>query len=899
MNERRPTPEEPLSLVREEESHRGRGQLTIFFGAAPGVGKTYSMLEAARAARTEGKDVVVGIVETHGRYDTASLVLGLELLPRWNAKYRGVILEELDLNGALIRRPTLLLVDELAHRNAEGSRHAKRWQDVEELLSAGIDVYTTLNVHHLDSLNDVVAQITGVRVPETVPDAIVERADEVRLIDLPPDELLVRLRDGKVYLQAQAAHATQHFFRKGNLIALRELALRCTAERVDAQMHAYRREHGIEQAWATTERIVVCVSPSPDSERLVRAAKRLAASLHAPLLAVFLERTTGLSAHDQERVNHNLRLAEQLGADTSTLTGDDPIEQLLAYAKSRNVTKIVVGKTTHPRWRNVLRRDFLGELVRQSGDIDIYVITGDGHDSSTITAFRNKKPRWSTRAYVASIGSVAIATAVAIAFFGRSQLADVVMLYLLAIVLVAMRYGYGPSMLAAVLSVVSFDFFFIAPYYSFAVSDFRHVLTFCVMFFVAALISGLTERVRRQAEAATDRERRAASLFSLSRDLASARSIDELIATAADQMRDVFDCATALFLPDASGAISASGTFIPNEKESGVAEWVWLRERAAGLGTETLPAAKALYIPLRAARGRIGVLGVLPADSDRFVEPSARQLLETFGNQIALAIERSLLVETAKRTQVQVEAEQLRNSLLSSVSHDLRTPLAVVKGAGSALVFGNDTLSPADRLEYAESIVNEADRLNRLVRNLLDMTRLDAGVMQVNKEWQSIEEIVGTALGRLDDRLRQRKITTGLPPKLPLIPCDALLIEQVLINLVENAARYTPEGTAIELSARLGDGAIEVEVADRGPGIPQDQVDRIFEKFHRGREGHGGIGLGLAVCRGIVTAHGGRIWAAAREGGGASFRFTIPVEGVPPTVNDLDDAPPSSVPRAP
>ncbi len=857
------------------------------------------MLEAARADRSEGKDVVVGIVETHGRYDTASLVLGLEVLPRRKIEYRGVTLDEFDLEAALARRPAIILVDELAHSNADGSRHVKRYQDVEELLEAGIDVYTSLNVQHLDSLNDVVAQVTSIRVSETVPDAFIEKADEVRLIDLPPDELLVRLRDGKVYLAAQAAHASEHFFRKGNLIALRELALRCTAERVDAQMHAYRKEHGIERPWATTERVLVCVSPSPHSAALIRAAKRLASSLHAPLFAAFLERANGLSADEQERVNHNLRLAEQCGADATTLMGDDQVAQLLAFAKSRNITKIVIGKAVHSRWRALLKPDFLDEVVRKSGDIDIYVIKGDEHPSVTLAAPRESKPRLSAQAFFASIAAIAIATAVATAFFGRKQLPDVVMLYLLAIVLVAMRFGFGPSMLAAVLSVVSFDFFFIEPYFSFAVADFRHVLTFCVMFFVAALISSLTERIRRQAAAASGREKRAASLFALSRDLASAKGVNELVTAASNQMRDVFDCAIAVFLPDASGALRASGSFVPSEKETGVAEWVWLRERIAGLGTETLPAAEALYVPLRAASGRVGVLGVLPRDRGRFQELAIRQLLETFANQIALAIERSLLVETTKRTQVQVETEQLRNSLLSSVSHDLRTPLAVVKGAGSALIDGNDTLGPLERLEYAESIVNEADRLNRLVRNLLDMTRLDAGVMQVSKEWQSIEEIVGTALSRLDDRLRHRRVITELAPDLALIPCDALLIEQVLINLIENAARYTPEGTAIEIYARPQVDGVEIEVADRGPGIAADLSDRIFEKFKRGREGQGGIGLGLAICQGIVSAHGGRIGVQSREGGGASFRFTIPTHGASPTVNTIDDVPASSVQRVP
>jgi two-component system, OmpR family, sensor histidine kinase KdpD len=879
MRAQRPTPEELLVRAHEEADARRRGKFTVFFGAAPGVGKTYAMLEAARAERAAGTDVVVGVVETHGRYDTAALLLGLELLPRRKITHNGVELAEFDLDGALGRRPALLLVDELAHTNAPGARHAKRWQDVEELLDAGLDVYATLNVQHLASLRDVVAQITGVVVRETVPDALFDRADEVRLVDLPPDELLERLRDGKVYIPAQAKLAAENFFRKGNLIALRELALRGTAERVDAQMQVYRRDHGIAGTWATTERVLVCVSPSPESARLVRAARRLAARLQGSWIAVFVEtpQHVSLSALDRQRLADNLTLAEQLGAETLTLAAEEPAEKLLEYAKQRNVTKLVLGKPTHPRWRDLVRPGFLDTLIRLSGDIDVYVIAGEG-DTTTVASPGHKAPV-PLRGYLAAALAAAGATAVSALAFGRSELADVVMVYLLGIVVVASRFGHGPSLAAAVLSVVAYDLYFIPPYFSFAVADFSHITTFFVMFVVAAVISALTQRVRRQAELARGRELRTSSLFELSRDLADARSIEELAQVVAAHIHAVFDCQTAIFLPGLAGNLDAASgaTFLADERDRGAAEWVWLRERPAGVGTDTLPSARAHFVPLRAARGRVGVLALLPKDASRLRDPEQRQLLGTFAHQVAIAIERAQLSTQAQNAKVQIKTEQLRNSLLSSVSHDLRTPLAVVKGAGSALVEGNETLTPEARLSFAESIVDEADRLNRLVRNLLDMTRLEAGVLAVKKEWQSVEEIVGTALGRLEDRLRDRAISVDIPAVLPLVPCDALLMEQVLINLIENATKYTPEGTGIDLAARAVADDMEICVMDRGPGIPVGEEEKIFEKFHRAREVQGGIGLGLTICQGIIAAHGGRIWAKNREGGGAAFCLTLPL----------------------
>jgi two-component system sensor histidine kinase KdpD len=891
MSDARADPDELLRRVTAEERRARRGKLVIFFGAAPGVGKTYAMLEAARSERDLKRDVVIGVVETHGRFDTGALVIGLELLPRRKVSHRSVIVEEFDLDAALERRPGLILIDELAHTNAPGSRHTKRWQDVDELLDAGIDVYSTLNVQHIDSLNDVVATITGVVVRETVPDRVLEEASEVRLIDLPPDELLERLQEGKVYVPDQARRAVDSFFRKGNLIALRELALRCTAERVDAQMRLYRTEHGIVHVWPTAERILVSVSPSPSSGRLVRAGRRLAARLQAPCIAVYVETPASLrlSEPERDRVAETLRLAEQLSMEAVRLKGERASDELIRYARERNATKIVIGKPTHSRWRDLVSHSFLEEVVRSSGDIDVYVISGEATARAATSATKARPaPKLDPRAYLASLAAALGASAVSWALFGRRQLADVVMVYLLGIILVSLRFGFGPSIAAAVASVLLLDFFFVPPYLSFAVSDFQHIVMFAVMFVVAAVISNLTRRVRLQADEARYRERRTASLYGVSRDLAATRATQNLANVAARHVHDVFEAKVTVWLESADGRLANVVTgdlaFEADEKEQGVVEWVFANDKPAGHGTETLPSESALYVPLRGAQGKVGILGVKPNDPRRFEDAEQRTLLDVFASQIASALERSRFAEQAQKATLQIEAERMRSSLLSSVSHDLRTPLSVITGAASALLQPESSLQPAARRDLAETIHEEARRLDRLVRNLLDMTRLASGAVKVAKEWQPIEGVIGAALGRLEEPLQGRRVDVRLPPDLPPVPMDGLLIEQVLINLLENAAKYSPGNSPIDISATRRDDHLVVEVADRGPGIPRELMDRIFEKFYRlPREGAGGgAGLGLAICRGIVEAHGGRIWAENREGGGASFRFTMPIEGSPP-----------------
>lgn len=890
MTDTRPDPDALLKKAQEEERQRHRGRLKVFFGANPGVGKTYAMLEAAHEQRRDGVDVVIGVVETHGRAETESLVKDLEIIPRRRVEYRGTTLSEFDLDAALARRPTIMLVDELAHTNVPGSRHAKRWQDVQELLRAGIHVYTTLNVQHLESLNDVVAKITNVRVRETVPDSILEQAEDVELIDLPPDDLLQRLKDGKVYLSDQIRQAAQHFFRKGNLLALRELALRRTAERVDQQMEVYRRDHAVVQTWPAAETILVCVNMKPRGPRLVRAARQMAAGFHAKWIAAYVQipRHLTLPQAERDRVVHTLRLAEQLGAETVTLTGEDVAQEVLAYARSRNVTKIIVGKPVRAWWKEWLFGSVVSDLVHRSGDIDIYVITGEAGEGRPLAAqaLQRSSP---TSGYRLAAFVVCLSTAVAWLMNPYFGSANLIMVYLIGVMVTAIRYGRGPSVLASLLSVAAFDFFFVPPYFTFAVSDLQYLLTFGVMLAVALTISGLAVRIRRQAEMARYREKRTSVLYAMSRDLATHRGAATLANLAAKHLREVFDSQVAVFLADSDKRLQLQRGeqlfFEFDPKEAGVAQWVFDHNERAGLGSDTLPGSSALYLPLVGSDGPIGVVAVRPEQASRVLDPNQLHLLESLAGQVALAIERTRLSEEAQRAHVQAETERMRNAILSSVSHDLRTPLASITGAAGSLLDESNRLDPAGRQELIRSIHHEADRLDQLLKNLLDMMRLEAGALHLNKDWHPMEEVAGSALARMERRLSGHRVVVSFPEDLPLLFVDGVLLQQVVINLLENAAKYAPAGSTIELSASAKEGEVIVEVADRGAGLPPGEEDRIFDKFYRAKPtGEGGVGLGLTICRGIVEAHGGRIWAEHREGGGARFRFAIPLPKQQPAV---------------
>ncbi len=883
MEHQRPDPDELLARVQQQEILNQQGKLKIFFGAAAGVGKTYAMLENARTLRKEGSDVVVGYVEPHSRPETEAMMTGLEVIPPRVVNYRNVELKEFDLDAALARKPHIILVDELAHTNVPGSRHAKRWQDIQELLDAGIHVYTTVNVQHLESLNDVVAQITGTIVRETIPDSMLERADEVELIDVSPDELLKRLREGKIYVTQQAQQAIQSFFRKGNLMALRELALRHTAERVDEQMQVYRQDKAVNQIWAARERILVCISPSPLASRLIRAAKRMATGLHAEWMTLYIEtpRSMQLSEAARNRVIQNLRLAEQLGAETVTLTGHNATEEILSYARKRNVTKIIVGKPVHPVWRDLLFGSVLNDLIRQSGSIDVYVISGDSEQPKSIVIPPTQSQiRWNQ--HMRALGVVFICTLVASLMYPTGFApANIIMTYLVGIVLVATRYGRSASVTASVASVLTFDFFFVPPFLTFHVSDTEYLITFAVMLLVAITISGMTARIQNQAEAARERERRSTSLYEMSREFASSGDVPQLARIAARHLETLFASRVVLLLPDENnvfqthGSEEATGVF--TDQEMAVARWVYDHGQAAGLGTQTLPGSSGIYLPLLTPQGKTGVLGIYPIQTRQLFSPDQMHLLETFANQTALAIERAQLTDATERAQMQIETERMRNSLLSSVSHDLRTPLAAITGAVSSLLQPGHQLD-AHGLELAQVAYEEAERLNRLVGNLLEMTRLESGSVKVEKEWQPLEEVVGTTLLRLDSALKNHPLHTTLPDDLPLVPIDGVLIEQVLVNLLENAIKYTPVGSPIDLRAWHSGSDVYVEVADRGAGLPSGEEERIFDKFYRVRPATtGGVGLGLAICRAVIEAHGGRIWASNRTGGGAAFRFTLPL----------------------
>ena len=915
MNEtiQRPDPDALLERVQRAEARRRRGRLKIFFGACAGVGKTYGMLLAAHERRTEGLDVVAGYVETHKRAETEQLLEGLETLPLRLVEYRDTQLQEFDLDAALKRRPALILVDELAHTNAPGSRHPKRWQDVEELLEAGIDVYSTVNVQHIDSLNDVISQITGIPVWETVPDAVLEDANEIELIDLPPDELLQRLKEGKVYLPQQAERAAQNFFRKGNLIALRELALRRTADRVDAQMRDYRDDHAIQNVWQVKERMLVCIGPGGSAENLVRASYRLVQLLKAEWIVLYVEtaKLQRLSREQRDAILRTLKLAEELGAETVTLGGRKLTDEVIAYARSRNATRIVVGKPSFSGWKRWLFGSMVDTIVRQANDIDIHVV---GNDSNFLSqaganpyfsrsrlylglASEEPSPIFKLReGYMWAVTATAICTAIAWLMFDHFDLANLIMVYLLGVVVVAARYGHGPSVLSSFLSVLLYDFCFVPPRFSFAVSDSQYLVTFAVMLLVALVISSMTATTHHQARIAGHRERRIASIYAMSRELAASRGEANIVRIAVKHVTEVFEAQAVVLLPNETGRI-----IYPKDEgiaqschgsDLSVAQWVYDHGQMAGQGTDTLPGGDMVYLPLKTSSGMIGVLALLPLNPARIALPEQQRLLETFVSQIALALERVSLATEAHNTQVKMETEQLRNSLLSAISHDLRTPLAAIVGASSSLVQDGERLDNEARHELGLAIYDEATRMAGLANNLLDMARLQAGAVVLNRQWQPLEEVVGGALAGLTSRIVNHPVTIDLPHDLPLVEIDSLLIERVFANLLDNAVKYTPPGTPIEISAASRQSELVVTVSDHGRGIPLGEEKLIFEKFHRvASEGNqGGAGLGLTICRSIVEAHGGRIWAENLSSGGAAFHFALPLTEPPSLVENEEIA---------
>ncbi len=882
----RPDPDALLARVNAEEARERRTRFKIFFGFAPGVGKTYRMLQVARDLVAEGVDVVIGVVDTHGRYDTAGLALGLEVLPSRALPHRGRVLEEFDLDAALARRPKILLLDELAHTNAPGSRHTKRWQDVVELLSAGIEVYTTLNVQHVESLNDVVAQITHVQVRDTVPDLVLERSDEIELVDVAPEELLERLREGKVYLPEQAALAREHFFKRGNLLALRELALRRMAERVDEDVLAFREAHGVDRAWPTAERVVVCVGPAPDSARIVRAGRRIAAGLRAPWMAVAVEASMQppLSEEDRDRLEAHLRLAESLGADVVRLTGLRVADAVLDFARRKNVTRIVLGKPRHPRWRDRLRGSLVDEVIRGSGDIEVHVLSGSDGEAPPSAAPTRREERAPAGEYARATGIIGLTTGVAAAVRALLEVPDVEMLFLLGVMIVSLSSGRRASILAAALAVACYDFFFVPPAYTLDVSDARYFLTFAMMLGIGVVIGTLTLRVREQQRAAVARERRTSAVYALSRELAAAVDAAGVGTACVRAVAEAFECQAVFLAAKDRETLEPIAAAPPDLSlgpgEHAVAQWVLEHGRAAGRGTDTLPGEPVACLPLRTWGDVLAVIAVRPP-GERQLAGEQRDLLESLGRHAAVALDRVRLAEEARRASLRAKTEELRSGLLSAVSHDLRTPLAAITGAGT-LLLDDGVLDPALRRELTTTVVEEAERLERLVSNLLDMTRLESGVVAPRREWVPLVEVVGAAMNRLDRQLTGRKVTIAIPDEVPLLSIDPILVQQLFVNLLENAAKYTPPGSEVAVLAAREGGTLVVDVADRGPGIPAGEEERVFERFHRvARPGVRGVGLGLPIARAIAQAHGGRLTASNRVDGGAVFRLTLPIATPP------------------
>ncbi|KVF15613.1 DUF4118 domain-containing protein [Burkholderia cepacia] len=929
----RPDPDQLLDKLQRDEEKQRRGQLKIFFGASAGVGKTYAMLQAARQRLQEGVDVVVGIVETHGRSETAALLDGLDVLPLARIDYRGRTLAEFDLDGALARQPQLILVDELAHSNVQGARHMKRWQDVYELLDAGIDVYTTVNVQHLESLNDVVGAITGIRVWETVPDRVFDAADEVTLVDLPAEELLERMRDGKVYLAQQAERAVRNFFRKGNLIALRELALRRTADRVDAQMREYRADRSIQRIWQARERLLVCVGPGPEAPTLVRAAARLSASLKADWIAVYVEtpRLQRLPDARRQRTLDALKLAAELGAETATLAGADAVAALIGYAKVRNVSKIVAGGSPKVGLVRRFARPFGEQLAERAGDVDLMLIRASASDEARAAPLDARARDWRDafaqfgthrsppRHYAYAAAICAAITVVASLVSERLDLTNLVMLYLLGVVFSAVRLGRGPGVLQSFLSVAAFDYFFVPPRMSFSVSDTQYLLTFFGMLLTSLVISHLTSTLTRQASVAQRRERRTGAIYAMARELGAALTTEQIVEIGSRHVGEVFRARVAFLLPDSADKVrqkieepDAAVTLTGADLDSDVGQWVYDQQKPAGRGTDTLPATVALYLPLKAPMRTRGVLAVASREPRELEVPEQQRMLDAFAAQIALALERVHYVEIARDALVNMESERLRNSLLSAISHDLRTPLTTIVGFSSMLANGRAAAQGGDAAaaerfaqregELVDAIHDEALRMTGIVTNLLDMARLQAGSLQLKRQWSLLEETVGAALAACKRVLSRHPARVVLPADLPLLQMDAVLMERLFTNLFENAAKYTPPDTPLEIGAErvTEDGLpfVRVHVDDHGPGLPAGMETRIFDKFTRGEKESAtpGIGLGLAICRAIVEAHGGKIGALNRTAPdghvtGARFWFTLPVETPPAAPAVSDDEP--------
>ena len=881
-DETRPSPDALLKAAEKES----RGKHKIFLGAAPGVGKTWEMLSAAHRRLREGIDVVVGVVETHGRAETEAQLAGLEVVPRRKVAYRERTLEEMDIDAILARRPALVLVDELAHTNAEGSRHPKRYLDVEELLAAGIDVYSTLNVQHVESLNDVVARITRIRVRETVPDRIVDAADEVELVDLTPADLIARLSEGKVYVRDQAQRALKHYFSPGNLTALRELALRRTAERVDEQMRSYMREHAIAGPWAAGERVIVCLDPGPGAANAVRAAKRSADALDAELIALYVEtdRHAGLSEQERVRLAEAMRLAAQLGAEVATVPGRSVVEEIVAFARSRNATRVVVGKSRRSRWFELRHGSIVDELVRSNSGLAIEVApSADTSPQAGPSDWLRDVPL-SPGPYLEGALSTVLATALGVMIDRLIILPNISLVFVVPVLAAAVRHGLVPSLWVSGLSVLAYNFFFIPPLYLFIVADPANVVALFFFMVVAVVASALAARTRTQTESARREARTTAELYAFSRKIAGVIEADDLLWIVVTHLARLLKAEIVILMPE-QGSLTTCAAFPPDSELSdadlAAARWSWDADRPAGRGTDTLPGGRWLFVPIRTSRSAVAIIGVLPQREGHALSAGERRLLEAVGNQAAVAVERVTLAEDIDRARLGAERERLRSAMLTSVSHDLRTPLASIIGSLSSLRSYGARYDAATREELLGTALGEAERLDRFVGNLLDMTRLDAGAIAPKREAVEVGDLVSTTLRRVQPLLKDHAVASIVSSGLPVLSLDFVLAEQALFNLLDNAAKYSPAGGHIEVEARPADGHVEIVVRDEGPGLAVEDLGRIFDKFYRAQEGDrrlAGTGLGLAIARGFVEVQGGTIVARNRAGrSGAEFVVSYPV----------------------
>ncbi|MCK8782287.1 sensor histidine kinase KdpD [Rhizobium sp. NTR19] len=862
-DERRPDPDALLALAEKDR----RGKLTVFLGAAPGVGKTYAMLSRARRLNADGSDVVVGLVETHGRSETADLLDGLEILPRRRVAHRGRMLEEFDLDVALARRPRIIIVDELAHSNPEESRHPKRYQDIEELIAAGIDVWTALNIQHLESLADLVAQITGVTVRERVPDVVLKRADEVLLVDLAPSELIERLKDGKVYLPESANRAVDRFFRLGNLTALRELALRRTADRVDDQMVDYLKQNAIDGPWATGERLLVCVGSDALSEKVVRVASRLAAGLNAPWLVVSIERADREVETPErlQRIETLFRLAEQLGAETRRVIGNDFVEEILKVARREHATQIVIGTRKRSRWQKLVTRSLPDALSRGASGLGIHIVTPDTATREIRRAALSMPKATSLRqSAFSAVGFVALTALIGKGIGLFVDLPNISLLFLLAVLGASVTGGYVAAFLAAALSALAYNFLFIDPVHTFTIAAPHEVFALFVFFAVAMIAGGFASRIHEQAEVAKVRATALQSLFDFSRKLASTAKGDDAIWLAVSQLQASLKRKVVLLVPRKND-LSVAAAWPPDTEldvtDLTAARWTHDKREPAGHGTGTLPNSRFEFRPLLGPHGIVGVCGIEHTD-DR-LDQNAERSLTAILDQTAIALDRARLADETVEQAARLEGERYREALLSSISHDLRTPLATITGAVTGLRQLGERMTPENRDDLLQSIEEESGRMSRFVANLLDMTRIEAGTLKPKQDWVNVADVVQSAVERTRKHALGRIIETGIAADLPLIRGDSVLIGQVLFNLLDNAVKYGGE-EPINVYARRDGKDVLISVTDLGKGIPPEDLDRIFEKFYRRGKPDGrapGTGLGLSIARGFVEAMGGRIHA--------------------------------------